>query len=131
MRFAVRMTLFTMLLLGLAGCYHMVAMPTVATAVVYGPALPIRSLTPPQVARLSRWLKAHDAGWRRPAAAPSSRMTLSMVLREPTGRQSRLDLFESKDGTAMVYFYAPAPALAFERYLSAADVLALLACIAS
>ncbi|GLQ46502.1 hypothetical protein GCM10007862_15530 [Dyella lipolytica] len=129
MRVVVRIALIVMLVLGLTGCYHIIAIPDVATAAVYGPNVPIRSLRPQEVARLSSWIKAHDAGWRDLMGMPSTPMTMRIVMREPNNQQSNLDLFESKDGTAMVHFYAPSPAPPLSRYLSEADVAALLSTV--
>jgi hypothetical protein len=131
MRVVARIALNMTLMLALAGCYSVVTIPDIANASVYGPRISGGSLTPQEVARLSSWMKAHDAGWRElmetaPAPAP---ITLAIVMREPGGRQSSLDLFESKDGTATAYLNAPSPAPTLQRYLSESDVAALRAAV--
>jgi hypothetical protein len=113
------------LVLGLAGCYRIVATPDIATAAVYGPHVPIRPLTPQQVARLSSWMKGHDAGWRSSTQTPYMPTIMRIVIRDPGGQQSRLDLLEAKDGMATLLLYAPAPAAPLKRYLSDADAKAL------
>jgi hypothetical protein len=125
MQVVVRMALIVMLVLGLTGCYRIIAIPDVANATVYGPNVPIRSLRPQQVAQLTSWIKAHDAGWRDLMGTPPTTITMRIVMRAPNSQQIYFDLFESKDGTAMAYFYAPSPAPPLERYLSEADVAAL------
>jgi hypothetical protein len=125
MRVVAQMAFITTLALGLAGCYHFIAPPDMATAAVYGPSVPIRSLSPQQMARLSGWIKAHDAGWRDLMETPPAPSTITIVMRESNGQQSYVNLFESKDGAAMAYFYPPRPASPLERYLPEADVAAL------
>ena len=125
MQIVVRIALIVTLVLGLTGCYSIVAMPDVATASVYGPRIPIRSLSPQQVARLSTWMKAHDAGWRALMETPPVVITMRLVLREPNGQQIHFDLFMSTHGTATMYFYAQSPAPPLKRYLSEADVATL------
>lgn len=125
MQVMARMALSVTLLLVLAGCYGVIKSPDVATALVYGPDVSGGTLTAQQVAQLSDWVRAHDAGWRRLMRAPPRSITMAVVMREPGGRQSTLDLFASNDGSAMAYFYAPSPAQPLERYLPAADVAAL------
>jgi hypothetical protein len=120
-----RIAFIITLLLGLAGCYRIIAIPDVATAAVYGPHVPIRPLKPQQVARLSNWMKAHDAGWRDVMETPPAPITMRIVMREPNSQQSYFDLLELKDGTATMYLYAPSPAPPLKRYLSEADVAAL------
>lgn len=129
MRAVVQIALIVALALDMAGCYSIIKMPNIAAASVYGPQVSGGSLSPPAVARLSSWMKAHDAGWRGLAGAPSAPMTMAMVMHDPNGRQSTLNLFESKDGTATAYFYAPSPAPPLQRYLSEADVTALKAAV--
>lgn len=129
MRVMARVVVIVTLVLGIAGCYSVIKMPDIASASVYGPHVVGGSLSPPEVARLSSWVKTHDAGWRGLMETTSAPITLAIVMREPNGQQSSLNLFESKDGTAMAYFNAPSPAPPLERYLSAADVAALRAAV--
>lgn len=131
MRVVARIALNMTLVFALAGCYSVITTPDIATASVYGPQISGGSLTPQEVARLSSWMKAHDAGWRalmETAPAPPP-ITMAIVMREPDGRQSSLDLFESKAGTATAYLNAPGPAPTRQRYLSEADVAALRAAV--
>lgn len=125
MRVVVRIVLIVTLVLGLTGCYRIIATPDIATATAYGPNVPIRSLRPQQVAQLSSWMKAHDAGWGDVMQTRPAPITMRIVVREPNNQQIFFDLFESKDGTAMVYFYPPSPARPLKRYLSEADVATL------
>jgi hypothetical protein len=129
MRAVARIALIVMLVAELAGCYSVIAMPDIATASVYGPQISGGSLSPQEVAQLSNWMKAHDAGWRGLMETPPAPFTMSVVVREADGRQSSLQVFESKDGTAMAYFKAPDPAPPLERYLSVTDVAALRAAV--
>ncbi|GLQ92559.1 hypothetical protein [Dyella acidisoli] len=129
MRVMVRIALIVTLVLDLAGCYRIIKMPDIATASVYGPQVSGGSLSPQEVARLSTWMKAHDAGWRGLMGTPPAPIALAIVMRDPSGGQTTLNLFESKDGTATAYFYAPNPASPLERYLSKADVAALRAAV--
>jgi hypothetical protein len=125
MRNVVRFALVVTLMFGLTACYHIIATPDIATAAVFGPDVPIRSLKPQQVAQLSSWIKAHDAGWLDMMQTPVAPLTMKIVMRGPSAQQSYFDLFESKDGSAMVCFYAPSPARPLKRYLPGADVAAL------
>jgi hypothetical protein len=125
MQAIVRIALIVTLALGLAGCYRVIAIPDMATATVYGPSVPIRPLRPEQVARLSSWMKEHDAGWRNLMETTPAPITLAIVMREPNGQQTTFSLFELKDGSAAAYFYAPSPMPPLKRYLFAADVAAL------
>jgi hypothetical protein len=102
---------------------------TSASASIYGPQISGGSLSQQEVARLSSWMKAHDAGWRVLMETSPAPITMAIVMREPDGRQSSLDVFESKDGAAMVYFNAPSPAAPLQRYLLEADVLTLRAAV--
>jgi hypothetical protein len=129
MRALARIAIIVMLVLELAGCYSVITMPDIATASVYGPQISGGSLSPPEVTQLSNWMKAHDAGWRGLMETPPTPITMSVVMREANGRQSSLQLFESKDGTAKAYFKASDSAPPLERYLSAADVAALRAAV--
>jgi hypothetical protein len=129
MRIVVRMVLIVMSVLDLAGCYSVVKMPDIATAAVYGPHISGGSLSPQQVARLSSWIHAHDAGWRGWMETPPAAITMSIVMHDPSGRQSSLELFESRDGSAMAYLHAPSSAQPLERYLPAAEVVALKAAL--
>ena len=125
MRVVVRIVLIVMLVLDLAGCYRVIKMPDIATASVYGPHVSGGPLSPQQVVRLSTWMKAHDAGWRGLMQTPPTPIAMAIVVRDSNGQQSTLNVFESKDGTATAYFYAPSPASPLERYVSKADVVAL------
>jgi hypothetical protein len=129
MRVAMRMVLIVTLVLNLAGCYSIVKMPDIATAAVYGPQVSGGPLSPQQVARLSSWIHAHDAGWRGWMEARPAPITMSIVMHDPSGRQSSLELFESKDGSAMAYLHTPSSAQPLERYLPAAEVVALKAAL--
>jgi hypothetical protein len=129
MRVAMRMVLIVTLVLNLAGCYSIVKMPDIATAAVYGPHISGGPLSPQQVARLSSWIHAHDAGWRGWMEARPAPITMSIVMHDPSGQQSSLELFESKDGSAMAYLHAPSSAQPLERYLPAAEVVALKAAL--
>jgi hypothetical protein len=115
--------------LALAGCYGVIKTPGMTSAAVYGPQLAGGALTAQQVAQLSQWVRAHDAGWRGLMRAPPASVSMAIVMHEPGGRQSTLDLFVAGDGSAMAYFYAPSPARPLERYLQAADVAALRAAV--
>jgi hypothetical protein len=130
MRIVARITLIITLLLGLTGCYGIIVTPNIATAIVYGPNVPIRSLRPQQVAQLSSWIKAHDAGWRGLMETPPVAQTMRIVVHEPDSQQGYFDLFLAKDGTATMYYYAPRPALPLKRYLPEADVSTLWEAIA-
>lgn len=125
MQTIVRTILIVALVLDLAGCYSIIKMPDIATASVYGPQIAGGTLSPQEVARLSSWMKAHDAGWRGLMKTSLPPMVMAVVMRDQDGRQSSLNLFESKDDTATVYLYQPSPALPLERYVSKADVIAL------
>jgi hypothetical protein len=125
MRVIARICFTTMLVLGLSGCYSIVAMPDIATATVYGPHLPIRTLTPTQVLQLSNWMKAHDAGWHGLMETPPTSPAMTIVMHEPNSQQSYVDVFRLKDGGAMMYFYATRPRLPVKRYVSEADLAAL------
>jgi hypothetical protein len=129
MRIVVQFVLLVTLVLDLAGCYRVVKMPDIATASVYGPHVSGGPLSPQKVAQLSGWINAHDAGWRGLMETPTAPITMAIVMRDPGGRQTSLDLFESRGGTAMAYLYAPSPALPLERYLPEADVTALKAAV--
>ncbi|RDS81905.1 hypothetical protein [Dyella psychrodurans] len=129
MRAVARIALIVTLALDLAGCYSVIKTPDIATASVYGPQVSGGALSPQEVAQLSSWIKAHDAGWRGLMATAPTPITMAIVMREPGGRQTSLDLFEAKDGTAMAYLNAPSPAPPLERYLSEADVAALRAAV--
>jgi hypothetical protein len=124
-----RTALIGTLMLVLAGCYGVIKTPDVATASVFGPNISGGALAPQQVAQLADWVRAHDAGWRGLMRAPPASVSMAIVMREPGGRQSTLDLFVAGDGSAMAYFYAPNPARPLERYLQAADVAALRAAV--
>jgi len=125
MRVFARTILIVALALGVAGCYSVIKMPDIASASVYGPNVSSGPLSQQEVAQLSSWMKAHDAGWRRLVETPPASVTMAIVVHESNGRQSALELFESKEGGAMVYFYAPRPALPLVRYVPPADVAAL------
>lgn len=125
MQVVVRIAFIVTLVLGLTGCYSIIAVPDMATAAVYGPTVPIRSLSPQQVGQLSSWMKAHDAGWRYLMGAPLAPITVRIVVREPNSQQIRFDLFEFKDRTAVMYFYAPSPSRPLKRYLSETDFATL------
>jgi hypothetical protein len=125
MRVAVRIAFIVALVFGLTGCYRVITIPDIATAMVYGPNVPIRSLKPQQVARLSSWIEAHDAGWRDLMETPPAPITMRIVMREPNSQRIYFELFESTYGTATMYFYAPSSALPLKRYLSEADVASL------
>jgi hypothetical protein len=129
MRVSVRITLIITLMLDLAGCYSVIKMPEITTAAVYGPQIHGGPLNPQQVAQLSSWMKAHDAGWRGLMETPPAPITMAIVMHDPNGQQSSFNLFESKVGTATLYFYAPSPAVPLERYLSGVDVAALKAAV--
>lgn len=129
MRVVARIATNIVLMLALAGCYSVIKTPYIANASIYGPQISGGSLSPQEVARLSSWMKAHDAGWRVLMETSPAPITLAIVMREPGGRQSSLDVFESKDGAATAYFNAPSPAPPLQRYLSEADVLTLRAAV--
>lgn len=129
MRVVLRIVLIVTLVLGLAGCYSVIKMPDIATASVYGPKVSGGPLTPQEVARLSSWMKAHDAGWRELMQKHPAPISMAIVMHDPHGQQSTLNLFESKDGTATAYFYASSQAPPLERYLPEADVAALKAAL--
>ncbi|GLQ49349.1 hypothetical protein ACFFJT_20520 [Dyella flava] len=129
MRAVVRVALIVTLVLNLAGCYDVIKTPEIATASVYGPGISGGSLSPGEVAQLSSWLRAHDAGWRPLMETAPAPITLAIAIRGPTGRQSFLQLFEAKDGTAMAYLKEPIPARTLQRYVSAPDVAALRAAV--
>jgi hypothetical protein len=129
MRAVIRIVLIITLLLGLAGCYSVIKMPDITTAAVYGPQISGGPLSPQKVARLSIWMKAHDAGWMQLMETPPVSITMAIVMHDPNGQQSSLDLFEAKDGSAIVYFFAPSPATPLKRYLPEADVVALKAAV--
>ncbi|HTV83899.1 MAG TPA: hypothetical protein VME63_00720 [Dyella sp.] len=129
MQAVARGALIATLIPALAGCYSVVKIPEVASASVYGPGISGGALRAQQVAQLSDWLKAHDAGWRAPMGTPPRSITMAIVMRRAGGPQSTLDLFAWNDGSAMAYLYAPAPASPRERYLPAADVAALRAAV--
>ncbi|WP_148108997.1 hypothetical protein [Dyella dinghuensis] len=125
MRVVARIAANMVLALALAGCYSVIKTPSIASASVYGPHISGGPLSAQEVARLSSWMKAHDAGWRVLMETSQAPITMAIVMREPDGRQSSLNVFESKDGTAMVYFNAPSPAPPRQRYLLEADVQTL------
>lgn len=129
MRIVARIALIVTLAMGLAGCYDVIAVPDIATAAVYGPHISRPSLTPQQIAQLSSWIKSHDAGWRHLMETPPAPITLAIVMHEASSQQSTFNLFEAKDGSATVYFYAPSPAPPRKRYVSQADVAALWAAV--
>jgi hypothetical protein len=129
MRIPARLALLVTLLPALAGCYGVIKTPDVATASAFGPNISGGALAPQQVAQLADWVRAHDAGWRGLMRAPPASVSMAIVMHEPGGRQSTLDLFVAGDGSAMAYFYAPSPARPLERYLQAADVAALRAAV--
>jgi hypothetical protein len=125
MQLIARIALFVALPLVFAGCYGVIKTPDMATASVFGPHVSGGFLSAQQVAQLSDWMKAHDAGWRALMRTPPSSVTMAVVMREADGRQTTLDLFVADDGSAMAYLYAPSPAHPLERYVPAADVAAL------
>jgi hypothetical protein len=129
MQLVARIALIVALPLVLAGCYGVIRTPDAVTASVYGPHVSGGPLSAQQVMQLSDWMKAHDAGWRRLMRTPPASITMAIVMREPGGRQSTLDLFVSPDGAAMAYFYPPGPAPPLERYVPAVDVAALRAAV--
>jgi hypothetical protein len=129
MQLIMRIALMVTLALNLVGCYSIIKTPEIATALIYGPHVSGGSLSPQEAAQLSSWMKLHDAGWRGTTETHPAVITMAIVMREPSGRQSSLNLFESKDGTAVAYFNAPSPALPVHRYLSEADVSALWAAV--
>ncbi|HUA78737.1 MAG TPA: hypothetical protein VL997_00075 [Dyella sp.] len=129
MRTIVRVVFIAALTFYLTGCYSIIKMPDIATASVYGPQISGGTLSPQEVAHLSSWMNAHDAGWRGLMEKHPAPMTMAVVMRDSDGRQITLNLFESQDETATAYLYAPSSAQPLERYLSKADVMALRAAI--
>jgi hypothetical protein len=129
MRSVARVALIIAVMLDLTGCYRVIKMPSIATASVYGPRISGGPLTPLETAQLSRWLAAHDAGWRGLMETTAAPISMAIVMRDPNGQQSSLNLFESRDGSATVYFYAPSSTAPLERYLPEADVAALKAAV--
>jgi hypothetical protein len=129
MRVVVRIALIIALVLDLAGCYSIIKTPDITTASVYGPQISGGPLSPQKVAQLSSWMNAHDAGWRELMGTPPAPITMAVVMHDPNGQQTSLNLFESKDGTATIYFNGPSPAAPLQRYLSSMDVAALKAAV--
>jgi hypothetical protein len=129
MRFAPRMILITTLILGLAACYGVIKTPDATTASIYGPQISAGPLSPQKVTQLSNWLKAHDAGWRAWKGSSTAPITMAIVMHDASGQQTSLNLFESKDGTAVLYFYPPGSAQPLGRYLLQTDVAALRAAV--
>jgi hypothetical protein len=76
-------------------------------------------------------MKGHDAGWRSSAQTPYMPIIMRIVIRDPGGQQSRLDLLEAKDGMATLLLYAPGVASPLKRYVSDADAMALWAAVAN
>ncbi|RUL75966.1 hypothetical protein [Dyella choica] len=129
MQAIMRIVIVAALVLGLAGCYHIIKMPDIATASIYGPEISGGTLSPQEVASLSSWMKAHNAGWRGLMASLPAPVAMAVVMRTQDGRQTTLNLFEAKDGAATAYLFQPSPTLPRERDLSKADVIALRAAV--